>query len=440
MEVSGVPDLDLKTFTAVVIFSDLAETGTFESSHAMINQLHSNIIWGMRGNFISIPTDCPQRDERLGWTGDIQVFAPTANYLYDASAFLSSWLKDVRADQKKFNGIVPTVVPFVHMHGNKPVPHAIWADVIILLPWDLYTSFGDVKVLEDNFSSMISWLEDGLPRGPNRLWDKLAPNYADWLDPRAPPQYPAHGITDTHLVANAYLTHVTGVVSRVASILGHDDLATKYSAEHDRFISLFREEYITSTGRLTSDSQTAYTLALRFGLFEDRLIPRAVERLSYLIRWNYFKISTGFAGTPIILSVLADNNLLGLAYRMLQEKDCPSWLYTVSMGATTMVSAILQCALTSVGKVGQHASGRNNQSGENDFIQSLRSWLGSRILTQRRWRFITPRAWLEIGLDQTPARRYSIVCYNVLCLTVRFVQGTMVIVGRRLDREYSSPS
>ena len=338
-EINGVDDLDLNSFTAIVIFSDLRQTGTFTSSHKLLNQLHSNVIWGMRGNFVSVPTDCPQRDERLGWTGDIQVFTPTANYLFDTSAFLGGWLRDVQVETKEFGGVVPTVVPFVFLHKPKPVPHAIWADCIAMTPWDLYTSFEDRGVLQDNFDAMLLWLEKGIPRGADGLWDKLAVNYGDWLDPKAPPQYPAHGVTDTHLCANAYLVHVTGLVARIAKLIGKTDVADTYSKQYQRLRDLFRSEYVTSNGRLVADTQTAYALALQFGLLDEKQKVRAVQRFEHLIRWNHFKISTGFAGTPVILPILADNGLLHLAYRMLQERDNPSWLYPVRMGATTIVSA-----------------------------------------------------------------------------------------------------
>ncbi|WVQ79775.1 hypothetical protein IAT38_001875 [Cryptococcus sp. DSM 104549] len=338
VEVNGVKPT-LEDFTAIVIFSDMRPTGTFKSSHAQINRLHENVIWGMMSNFVSVPTDCPQRDERLGWTGDEQVFAPTANYLFDTAGFLSGWLKDVAAEQIFWKGVPPTVVPFVppnKFNDQFPKPQSVWADCVAITPWDLYTTFGDQAILERQWESMCMWLDKGLPRKANGFWDDLAPQYGDWLDPNAPPQYPAHGRTDTHLVANAYLIYVTELVAKIGKLLGKDAEAKRYAADAERFRQLFLDEYVTATGRVVADTQTAFALVLKFNLLKPEQVAHACERLEFLIKWAYFKVSTGFAGTPIILPVLAENGLSHIAYRMLQEKDSPSWLYAVGMGATTI--------------------------------------------------------------------------------------------------------
>ncbi|OAA56260.1 alfa-L-rhamnosidase [Niveomyces insectorum RCEF 264] len=343
-EISGLPEDAALTdiFTAVVVTSDLRRTGTFTSSHALVNKLHENTVWSTRGNFVSVPTDCPQRDERLGWTGDLQVFAPTANYLYDTAAFLGSWLRDVHADQVATGtGVVPIVVPAIPMSGLLPGrenrPMAVWADCAVLTPWDLYTAFGDRNVLETQWASMRLWLDQGVPRGPSGLYDDASVQYGDWLDPRAPPALPGHCPTDPRLVADAYLVHVTQLTSQIAGILGKKEEAQRYGADAARLLAAFHDTYVTPKGRLVSDTQTGYALALRFGLLSggDRL-DTARGRLDFLTRWELFRITTGFAGTPIILQVLADNGMLNLAYRMLQERDDPSWLYPVRMGATTI--------------------------------------------------------------------------------------------------------
>ncbi|PSN71410.1 hypothetical protein BS50DRAFT_282333 [Corynespora cassiicola Philippines] len=338
-EISGYDDLSLSDFTAVVISSNLRRTGTFNCSHALINRLHENTVWSTRGNFVSVPTDCPQRDERLGWTGDIQVFTPTANYLFDTSAFLGGWLQDLEADQKDMDGVVPVIIPKIPIPPRHPEnrPMAIWADCAILTPWDLYNSFGDQKVLEKQWESMQAWLDKGVPRDERGFYSDATPQYGDWLDPRSPPQLPGHSPTDPFLIANAYLIHVTRLAAQIGSMLGKTEAAARYAKQADSLLALFREEYISATGRLASDTQAAYVVALLFGLFEtDRQIQTARKRLDWMIRWEAFKITTGFAGTPIILQVLADNDMLNHAYRMLQERDCPSWLYPVSMGATTI--------------------------------------------------------------------------------------------------------
>ena len=333
--------VDLETFTAIVIYSDMRRTGDFTCSHDGINQLYSNIVWGMKGNFVSVPTDCPQRDERMGWTGDIQVFAQTANYIYDTSGFLSAWMRDVSAETIERDGIVPIVVPMLHAHGTRKAhPQTAWADCIAMTPWDLYQAYGDDKVLTENFEAMKMWLDKGLPRGDDGLWriDLETSLYADWLDPHAPPQFPSHGQTDTHFVANSYLVYVTGLVARIAGVLGLTDDEKRYQQDYDRLFALYQDEYVTRKGRIAADTQTGYALALKFGLLPEQIRQHAADRLDHLIRWHWFKISTGFAGTPILLPVLADNDKLQLAYRMLQEEDCPSWLYPVKMGATTVVS------------------------------------------------------------------------------------------------------
>ncbi|KAM0325872.1 hypothetical protein ACHAQA_007175 [Verticillium albo-atrum] len=326
----------------LVISSDLRRTGTFECSHEMINKLHENTVWSMRGNFVSVPTDCPQRDERLGWTGDLQVFAPTANYLFDTTAFLGSWLRDLEADQRDLNGVVPTIIPAIPIPPRFPErrPMAIWADAAILTPWDLFTAYGDVQVLETQWSSMVLWLDKGVPRDENGFYTMDTPQYGDWLDPRAPPMLPGHSPTDQYLIANAYLVYITGLAGKIGHILGKPE-ADRYEQQAFVLRHQFREEYISVTGRLASDTQAAYAVALHCGLFSgERELKTARSRLDWMVKWESFKINTGFAGTPIILNVLADNDMLHNAYRMLQEPECPSWLYPVSMGATTIVSPI----------------------------------------------------------------------------------------------------
>jgi alpha-L-rhamnosidase len=346
IEVTGA-QVGLEDFTAIVIASDMRPTGTFTSSHSLINQLHKNVIWGMLGNFVSVPTDCPQRDERLGWTGDLQVFAPTANFLFDTSGFLSGWLRDLSAEVFQY-GIVPEVIPFIALRDNLPPrPHAIWADVAIITPHDLYKAFGDEDILEKQYASMQQWLDKGLPRQENGLWQQSGIQYGDWLDPKASPAYPAHGTTDPFLAANAYLVHVTRVIAGIAKITGRKTDATQYQTDYGRLLKAFRHEYVSPSGRLVSDTQTALALALHFDLLETQEQKvKAAERLDWLIKWDSFKVSTGFAGTPIILDTLAENGKLDIAYRMLQERDNPSWLYPVSMGATTIVSKPLMHELT----------------------------------------------------------------------------------------------
>lgn len=342
-EINGYNDVSLSDFTAIVISSDMRRTGFFECSHKEINQLHENTVWSMRGNFVSVPTDCPQRDERLGWTGDIQVFAPTANFLYDTTAFLSGWLQDLAADQKDLDGVVPTIIPAIPIPPRYPERRsmAVWGDSAVLTPWDVYKASGDREILARQWESMVMWLDQGVPRGENGLYSTDTPQYGDWLDPRAPPHLPGHSPTDSFLIANAYLIFVTDLASKIGRLLGKDETADKYAEQVVRFRKLFREEFVTPNGRLASDTQASYAVALKYGLFEtDAELHTMRSRLDWMVKWEAFKITTGFAGTPIMLHVLAENDMLSNAYRMLQERDCPSWLYPVGMGATTIVSVI----------------------------------------------------------------------------------------------------
>ncbi|KAH6672499.1 bacterial alpha-L-rhamnosidase-domain-containing protein [Halenospora varia] len=322
----------------VVIHTDMERTGWFECSESQVNQLHKNITWGMRGNFVGIPTDCPQRDERLGWTGDIQVFAPTANYLYDTSGMLSSWLKDLALEQvKDFKGVVPQVVPNV-IDPILNTPQAVWGDVAVITPWTMYNSFGDIEFLKNQYGSMTSWVS-AVPRAKDSLlWDPNTHQLGDWLDPSAPPEEPANGKTDPHFIANAYLTYITSLLATISKILEKSsEEQEKYKKEAEELLLEFRNNYITPSGRLAPDTMTSLSLALTFHLFPTTTQSQlAGARLAHLVRASRFRIATGFAGTPLVCPALTMTGHEQIAYRMLLEKRCPSWLYTVSMGATTM--------------------------------------------------------------------------------------------------------
>ncbi|KAG4438047.1 hypothetical protein IFR05_006461 [Cadophora sp. M221] len=330
-------DPALGDLEAIVIHTDMQRTGWFECSEPMVNQLHKNISWGMKGNFVSIPTDCPQRDERLGWTGDIQIFSPTANFLYDTFGMLSGWLKDLAVEQiNDLNGVVAVVVPDI-LPKQFNMPQAAWSDAAVITPWDLYNAFGDQQILKDQLESMKEWLGKGVARQPNGLWDPDGNQLGDWLDPDAPPDDAGKAKTDPHLVANAYLVHVTDLLSKICTILGLGDGAAHYKSEAARLKKLFQAEYMTPNGRLAPDTMTSVSLAIAFDLFASPdQIPAAASRLDKIVRYSNFKISTGFVGTPLVLPSLTATSQAQLAYRMLLEKKCPSWLYPITMGATTM--------------------------------------------------------------------------------------------------------
>jgi alpha-L-rhamnosidase len=323
---------------ARVYHSDMERTGWFDSSDELVNRLHENVVWSMRGNFVDIPTDCPQRDERVGWTGDIQVFAPTASFLYDVSGFLGSWLKDVAVEQLP-DGTVPWYVPVIPAHQMwTPIrPGAVWGDVAVLTPWVLYERYGDVGVLAEQYDSAKGWVDlmDRLS-GDDHLWNEGF-QLGDWLDPAAPPQDPADATTDRYLVATAYFAWSARHLSLTAEVLGKSDEAEHYGLLADLVRDAFAAEYVLPDGRLTSDAQTAYSLAITFDLIPDDVRRAAAgRRLAELVAEAGNRIATGFAGTPLVSDALTMADAVDTAYDLLLEKECPSWLYAVTQGATTI--------------------------------------------------------------------------------------------------------
>jgi alpha-L-rhamnosidase len=342
VEVSGWPgDIEAAVangdLVARVYHTDMERTGWFESSNPLVNQLHSNIVWGMRGNFLDIPSDCPQRDERVGWTGDIQVFAPTASFLYDCSGFLDSWLRDVAIEQLP-DGTVPWYVPVIPSHKMwTPIrPGAVWGDVAVLTPWTLYERFGDRGVVARQYESARAWV-DLMDRrsGESHLWNSGF-QLGDWLDPAAPPQDPADALTDRYLVATAYFAWSAKHVALMAETLGKTADAAHYSALAAAVREAFVGEYVTADGLLTSDAQTAYSLAIRFGLLTPEIEVNAGRRLAALVEEAGNRIATGFAGTPVVSDALTETGSVEKAYDLLLETECPSWMYQVTHGATTV--------------------------------------------------------------------------------------------------------
>lgn len=336
VEVDGlVGDPDLTDFVAVVIHSDMVRTGWFESSDPLINQLHSNVVWGMRGNFLYLPTDCPQRDERLGWTGDIQVFAPTATFLYDCDSFLTSWLRDLWLEQQAAGGIVPWVVPDVL--GSSASPTAAWGDAATIVPWTLYERFGDTGVLRDQYDSMKAWADQLISvSGDALLWEGHF-QYGDWLDPDAPFDDAAKAKTDPDIVATAHLFRSVDLVARAAAVLGRVQDAEHYRAVAEASRRAFIEAYVAPSGRIVSDATTAYSMAIAFDIVTDPAMRRKMgDRLARLVRASGYHVSTGFVGTPIIQDALTSTGHLDTAERLLNQTENPSWLYPVTMGATTI--------------------------------------------------------------------------------------------------------
>ncbi|WP_424447073.1 family 78 glycoside hydrolase catalytic domain [Microbacterium arborescens] len=342
VEVEGWPgDLDADVaagaLTARVIHTDLERTGWFDSSEPDLDRLHENVVWGMRGNFVDIPTDCPQRDERLGWTGDIQMFAPTASFLFDSSGMLAGWLRDLAAEQLP-DGTVPWYVPVIPADTMwTPMrPGAAWGDAATVVPWTLYERFGDVGVLRAQFESARAWVDLIADiAGPSRLWD-TGYQLGDWLDPAAPPQDPAAGLTDKYLVATAYFALSTRLVARMADVLDDSRAAASYGRLADEIREAFIARYVRADGTMTSDAQTAYAVALRFDLLPAELRRPAARRLARLVEESGNRIATGFVGTPYVTDALSSEGEADAAYALLLERECPSWLYQVGMGATTV--------------------------------------------------------------------------------------------------------
>lgn len=342
VEVTGWPgELKPENLTAVAIGSELDRIGTFRTSDPMLNQFHENVVWGMRGNFVDVPTDCPQRDERLGWTGDIAAFAPTAAFLYDVDSFLTDWLRDLALEQTHQDGIIPYVVPdvlkFLELPGGLPKAESttIWSDAGVWVPWALYEAYGDEKVLENQFDSMASHVRRVKSLlSPNGLWD-TGFQFGDWLDPDAPPEDPAKAKADTGVVATACTYRSATILADAAKVLGRDAEQNEFSRVAADLRTAFNEHYVDG-GRIVSDCTTVYALAIVFGLLDGADEAAAGDRLAELSAEAGYRISTGFAGTPFITDALSQTGHLDTAYKLLLERECPSWLYPVTMGATTV--------------------------------------------------------------------------------------------------------
>ena len=319
--------------TATAFYSDMKSTSEFTTSNPLINQLQHNIEWGQKGNFLDVPTDCPQRDERLGWTGDAQVFARTATFNRNVKNFFSKWMKDVAADQQP-DGRVPFVVPNV----LKPTEggSAGWADAATIIPWNMYLVYGDKKILEDQFASMKSWVSFMEQNSTNDLWNKGF-HFGDWLFYRPDDDNDGRAaITDKYLIAQCFYAHSTQLLINTAEVLGKPDDVKKYTELLKKIKEAFLKEYVTPSGRLVSSSQTAYVLALHFDMLLETQRQQAANRLVQNIKEYNYHLTTGFLGTPYLCHVLTRFGFTDIAYRLLLQETYPSWLYPVKMGATTI--------------------------------------------------------------------------------------------------------
>lgn len=325
--------------TSLVMHTDIARRGWFECSDGRLNALHESAVWTLRSNIVDLPTDCPQRDERLGWTGDVQVFAPAATFLFDVTGVLDGWLRDVAAEQQP-TGWIPLWVPFVDIPiltgFFEPGPTAVWNDVAVLTPDALYDSTADLELVRRHYPTGKRHVDSvALAAGDSMICTATA-QLGDWLDPAAPADDPAAALTEKELVATAYFAHSAKRLAAMARALGKDEDAAHYSKLSDRVKDAYGHRFIRNAGHLTSDTQTAYALTTVFSLWPDAAHARAGgDRLAELVRQACWTVGTGFAGTPVLAHALTQADHLDDAYRLLQNDASPSWLYMIANGATT---------------------------------------------------------------------------------------------------------
>lgn len=331
VEVTGYPgEPSLETITGCVVHSDTPPVGIFECSSSLINRLQSNIIWGQRGNFLSVPTDCPQRDERLGWMGDAQVFVRTASCNMDVAAFFTKWMVDV-VDAQSSDGAFPDVAPLIDFtmidlsHGAPA-----WGDAGVIVPWTIYRIYGDTRIVEKQYAAMARWMEYLREASPDLLRTKrLGNNFGDWLAPK-------EDNTPKELLATAYWAYDARLMAEMAQAVGREDEAAKYEELFRGIRNAFSKAYVESDGRIKGDTQTCYVLALHMDLLPEELRPAAAGHLVDAIKRENWHLSTGFVGVGYLLPVLSEAGYTDVAYRLLENRTFPSWGYTIEHGATAV--------------------------------------------------------------------------------------------------------
>ncbi len=329
--VEGMEALSPDMFTACVMHSDMKKTGSFHCSNEAVNRLQSNIEWGLRDNFFDIPSDCPQRDERLGWMGDAQVFSWTAAFNRNTALFFSKWMRDVAAASSLEEG-VPHVVPDIQGTYSS----AAWSDAAVIIPWVVYQTYGDVRILEESWQCMHEWVDYIHNRvNENGLW-MTNYQYGDWLALDREQGDGSVGATDVYLVANACYIYVTDLVAKTARVLGKETEALHYEKLHQKTLESFQEEYYTARGRIVSETQTGCVLSLHFDLAKEKDRGKILNALISNIENHKNHLTTGFVGTPYLCHALSDNGAHDMAGLLFMRDDYPSWLYGVKMGATTM--------------------------------------------------------------------------------------------------------
>lgn len=325
VEVTGYPgEPSLDAITGCVLHSDIPRTGTFECSDPLVNQLVQNIDWGQRGNFLSIPTDCPQRDERLGWMGDAQIFVRTATGR-DVAAFFEKWMDDV-VDAQSPEGGFPDVAPrLVDLADGAPA----WGDAGVIVPWTVYQVYDDTRMLERHYDAMIRWMDYLGSANPDHLWvNRRVNDFGDWLS--------ISDDTDKGVLATAYFAYDASLMAQIAVILGRTEDAARFAALFENIKAAFNAAYVSADAEVKGGTQTAYVLALRFGLLPDALRPLAARRLAQAIEAKNNHLSTGFVGVGYLCPVLSDAGYSDVAYTLLLNTTFPSWGYSITQGATTI--------------------------------------------------------------------------------------------------------
>lgn len=329
-------------FIAHALYSDMRECGKFECSDSLVNQLHHNIQWSMKGNFVDIPTDCPQRDERCGWTGDAQIFSTTASYLMDVSTFYQKWLDDMVADQTPEGGI-PHIVPDILTNAKDNTNWLVsdgthsasaWADAITIIPWLLYQTYGNPQILNRYYDSMKNWIDFMTAHATDGVFD-YGVQLGDWLALDAS-EGSYYGATPNDYVCSVYYIYSCSLLVKAAKVLRRIEDVEKYESLYQKLLTQFRKHYVNEDGSLTSDTQTAYILALHFHMIPDDFREQAARHLVSLLKEQDNHLVTGFVGTPYFCDALSGNGYAKEAYQLLLRQEYPSWLYEVKKGATTI--------------------------------------------------------------------------------------------------------
>lgn len=332
VKIEGVTNLQKKDFVGLALYSDIGQIGVIRTGHSLVNQLFSNVVWGLKGNFLDVPTDCPQRDERMGWTGDAQVFSGTASFLTESYAFYNKYLYDMWQEQKALGGKVPDVVPSCGIETTSTV----WGDAACIIPWNLYCFYGDSSILKDQYDSMKAWVDYiKMIDGENHGWREKF-HYGDWLalDNPAGGVDQVLGGTDEGFIAYVYYAVSASILAKAAQILGLEQDAVIYEKLSQEQFAFVKREYFSVTGKCCVNTQTALLLTLKYELSEN--VELTKKMLRKLFTDNQDRLQTGFVGTPLMCNVLSEWGFSELAYDLLLNEDAPGWLHEILLGATTV--------------------------------------------------------------------------------------------------------